>query len=60
MCMTSWKGFRYICVGDFNFPLYPSKNMGDLDDVLESMQYLEGFLGRNNLIYVKLQEVQFI
>ena len=51
---------RIVCMGDFHTPQYLLEKFGGLEDFSNSMQDLEGFLGRNDLIDIDLQGLAFM
>ena len=51
---TNLKFRSIMCMRDFNTPLYPSKNLGVLEDFSKGMYDLEGFLCRNDLLDVEV------
>ena len=45
---------RMVCMGNFKTPLCPLEKLGALEDFFDSIQVLESFLGRNDLIDIDL------
>lgn len=43
----------------YNTPFYSSENLGGLEDFSRSMNVLDGFLGKNDLLDMNLQGFPF-